>query len=165
MTHEKEIKELIEAGEKITNNEWFNVTIKDASHVENEGILSTKIKGVELEEEVILLSCQEDLDGNAWNNMHFIANAANSRPAIKAMYEENLRLKAENEWQPIETAPKDGTTILTWQKGFKPATSRWVEKTTPKHGYKSSGWYDSGFDAKAFPTHWKPIPTPPQENE
>ena len=75
--HTKEIKELIEAGEKITNNEWFGVTIKDSLGVEQEGILSTKIKGAALEEEVILLSCQEDLDGNAWNNMRFIANAAN----------------------------------------------------------------------------------------
>ena len=91
--HTKEIKELIEAGEKITNNEWFGVTIKDSLGVEQEGILSTKIKGAALEEEVILLSCQEDLDGNAWNNMRFIANAANSRPAIKAMYEENESLR------------------------------------------------------------------------
>lgn len=66
-----------------------------------------------------------------------------------------------NEWQPIESAPKDGTEILLgWPKmrmsgywdTFKSndwATDRWM---TSRGVYKG----------KHSPTHWMPLPEPPK---
>jgi hypothetical protein len=60
-------------------------------------------------------------------------------------------------WQQIETAPRDGSQIL----GFMPSDNQgaggqsviaWV-----------NGWW---FDHRAFaaaPTHWMPLPAPPEE--
>ena len=62
-------------------------------------------------------------------------------------------LKAENEWRDIETAPKDGTSVLAW-----------IQHTNlPGAIYFSSGkwyWVISGGWA-GFPTHWMPLPKPP----
>lgn len=56
-------------------------------------------------------------------------------------------------WQPIETAPRDGTVILVWQagKGRDTIITDWfaVESNTG-----ACGWLDE-------PTHWQPLPPPP----
>ena len=69
-------------------------------------------------------------------------------------------------WQPIETAPKDGTRILVAcnkvLKGFPasrrgPHTDAW--HFTKNHGFE--GW--GKFNKDYFPaTHWQPIPDPPE---
>jgi Protein of unknown function (DUF551) len=61
--------------------------------------------------------------------------------------------------QPVTTAPKDGTVILTFQansmSGPKVKVVYWREDTVPK------GWGTSDYS----PTHWMPMPTPPNETE
>jgi hypothetical protein len=71
----------------------------------------------------------------------------------------------EPEWQPIETAPKDGTLILLGRsKGV------WAGKYTPvfTSGYRpDSAWqsmllnHDHMAERYAPPTHWMPLPQPP----
>jgi len=65
------------------------------------------------------------------------------------------------EWQDISTAPKDGTKIDLWFK--------W-EASSP--GRKSNCWWEEGewrdefchgFHESGTPTHWIPLPEPPQE--
>ena len=57
-----------------------------------------------------------------------------------------------SEWQPIETAPKDGREILGW---FGSASViRW-------HIGTESFWTD-GFMRLREPTHWMPLPEPPE---
>ena len=74
------------------------------------------------------------------------------------------------EWQPIETAPKDRTHILVyfgtmgiWQVSWtEPASCDWEIWCTDdnKHGpYALRGYNDTGPRA---PTHWMPLPEPPQ---
>lgn len=63
-------------------------------------------------------------------------------------------------WQLIETAPKDGTRILAtdgyevekirWQRGV------WVIRNC------SDPFYDEEWDENT-PTHWMPLPKPPEE--
>ena len=59
-------------------------------------------------------------------------------------------------WQPIETAPRDGTTILVYEPGFF-QTAAW-EANEFKAGWTnaSGGWIGDV-------TYWMPIPEAPQE--
>jgi hypothetical protein len=61
-----------------------------------------------------------------------------------------------SDWQPIETAPKDGTKILAWE--FDDYTIVWW-------GVSASGWYGWKFSddwISCYPTHWQPLPAPPE---
>ena len=56
------------------------------------------------------------------------------------------------EWQPIETAPKDGF-ALVWRKGWdRPYITN---ITTRRRPWGSGGDLD--------PTHWQPLPEPPSD--
>lgn len=65
-------------------------------------------------------------------------------------------LKKANEWQPIETAPKDGRFIQTWSK---------VDGWTSRVFWSSNrgGCYCDHYMNIVFPTHWKPLPKGPTE--
>ncbi len=84
------------------------------------------------------------------------------------------------QWQPIETAPKDGTTILGgWNDAFEDNNSGtpicWQKCALRPDG----GWFmiipfrflDDGkiqcgnwVDLKDYPSHWRPpLPQPPEE--
>lgn len=57
------------------------------------------------------------------------------------------------QWQPIETAPKDGTMVLiAWAGGGYPRTSRWL--------HNSQGWAVATTQT-LDPTHWMPLPPSP----
>lgn len=60
-----------------------------------------------------------------------------------------------SEWQPIETAPKDGTDILVGFAGQDrpPVVVGWFDDWLE---------YDSVNILKGKPTHWMPLPEPPQ---
>lgn len=62
-----------------------------------------------------------------------------------------------SEWQPIETAPKDGTVLLGYENkaGVEMFTFRWCEHR---------GWISEipwGDWDRVDPTHWMPLPEPP----
>jgi hypothetical protein len=68
-------------------------------------------------------------------------------------------------WQPIETAPKDGTHFLACQAGQYFGYRQPVLATVVH-------WFDDGFytsvnelaPERPFPaTHWQPLPDPPAE--
>lgn len=63
-----------------------------------------------------------------------------------------------NEWQPMETAPKDGRYILTWSKGGG--------RSIMYRSLYSDGWCEDhdGGEEKHFPTHWMPLPEPPEKS-
>ena len=66
-------------------------------------------------------------------------------------------------WQPIETAPKDGTNVLLVNRKGNMATGLWQGR-----GVMAGWWLRGGNGPNVFfndhhgPTHWMPLPAPPQ---
>ncbi len=69
-------------------------------------------------------------------------------------------------WQPIETAPRDGTEILAWGSLSREqhlAIVVWQKLTS------LDGWWWVCQDAENYgwsnykPTHWQTLPDPPKE--
>jgi len=69
-----------------------------------------------------------------------------------------------SDWQPIETAPKDGTAIL----GFIPSRGGYVadQRVANLHwtNWGNGEWEFTNSGHKCFDpvTHWQPLPIPPQ---
>ena len=66
-----------------------------------------------------------------------------------------------SKWQPIETAPKDGTQILIWDGNVR-IVAEWGDVP----GDLRMGWWatnKSYLDSPYEPTHWAPIPEPPND--
>ena len=77
-------------------------------------------------------------------------------------------LRTATAWRPISTAPQDGTHVLVWDGTY--AIGAWFSR-----GWgEAAGWYvpnpaapdermwlhgDCGCDLN--PTHWQPLPSPP----
>jgi hypothetical protein len=68
-----------------------------------------------------------------------------------------MRGDSMNEWQPIETAPKDGTEILVYHNECC-SVREWG-----KNDDGDEIWLPRirGF----FPTHWMPLPNPPKQEK
>lgn len=72
-----------------------------------------------------------------------------------------------SEWQPIETAPRDGTWLLLTGGDIQYG---WDGDTVPPCvcGHSSGrewqfAWYDGGaYGEYLRPTHWMPLPAPPE---
>jgi len=90
----------------------------------------------------------------------------------KRYQEENARLKAELQhiqaelqrlttWQPIETAPKDGTEIIGCD-GYCIEVTAFFKGTKPYQ--RKEAWVvandDEGYAQDFNPTHWMPLPNP-----
>lgn len=60
-------------------------------------------------------------------------------------------------WQKIETAPMDGTPVLLWGSDEEGICL----------GYRENGsWWNNLYEPWRFnPTHWMPLPQPPEEKE
>lgn len=67
-------------------------------------------------------------------------------------------------WKPIESAPKDGTSILAVCAGvhertgipFIPEVVEWTQ-----YGWSNEMWGEQPNHGIYSPTHWRPLPTPP----
>jgi hypothetical protein len=71
-----------------------------------------------------------------------------------------LIAKGVMEWQPIETAPKDGTDVLLWV----PDGTYFSLMMTGSYEGEDMGWCDNARGSPGFdPTHWMPLPPPPTE--
>jgi hypothetical protein len=63
------------------------------------------------------------------------------------------------DWQPIETAPKDGGNVMLWCVDLvggngRVATGSW-------HYTYDGSWWDYHMEYTLNPTHWMPLPAPP----
>lgn len=63
-------------------------------------------------------------------------------------------------WQPIETAPRDGTRVLGYELNDPTDTCPYaVMRFRGEYGWVNAGW--TGLE----PTHWMPLPPPPEESK
>ena len=67
------------------------------------------------------------------------------------------------EWSLIETAPADGTRIITFSSGGLVGTAKWAQKFAPVYDTVGPGWYSFELDRRFYPTHWMPLPAPPEQ--
>lgn len=76
-------------------------------------------------------------------------------------------------WQPIETAPKDGTWVLVYGEGTddeevsrKVAVAQYTNYLnggTYDESWWQFAWYDGGYYGRFYnPTHWMPLPEAPK---
>lgn len=119
-----------------------------------------------------------------WNNWcaatheHAMAECVDGDYVLYADHvQERDTLARRVEWQPIETAPKDGSAILLWDAEREVAiVGMWLSfaGTNSPDSYEPaySGWdsisgvptwLDASPDAQ--PTHWMPLPAPPVRDE
>lgn len=63
-------------------------------------------------------------------------------------------------WQPIETAPKDGTPIIGAWQCLNKTWDMNVMFYFLEDGHGS--WFDFHADYQHDPTHWTPLPEPPK---
>ena len=173
------IKALLEAGDKATQGEWECCeNIKGtACHIGSNG---SKTGGF-----VHLPWLKHE---NQWENKfdeYFVVQSANARPALKALYAEvqELREKVKaQEWQPIETAPKDGTRILGYTE-YGVEMVKYCENEIKSDNDSISecqgGWIGVEQDSTCLPhtkyswlkekkeqhqpTHWMPLPAAPKQ--
>lgn len=84
-------------------------------------------------------------------------------PPERATASTNEAIRADV-WEPIETAPKDGTAILAaWPTGggcFEFDEARWGINDSDEGWFDEDGgtWFDCEGNACNPPTHWVPLP-------
>ena len=71
------------------------------------------------------------------------------------------------DWQPIETAPKDGTHILAYQHTNDPDDEHVIYVVLYRKVLGEWEWIEArGEEYACFePTHWMPLPNPPAIGE
>lgn len=76
-------------------------------------------------------------------------------------------LRDAERWQPIESAPRDGTYILLGYADSHSEEGRWMGDASRNH-WGETGWFASDDDVlcehPSKPTHWRPLPAPPTLN-
>jgi hypothetical protein len=79
-------------------------------------------------------------------------------PPIGALkFIDRMKEKTVSEWQTIDTAPKDGSTVLAYSPVDGPFTSRWEGSL-----WQGQPWRPYKEALKASPTHWMPLPESPK---
>ena len=71
---------------------------------------------------------------------------------------EDIEAMRDDEWRPIETAPRDGTVIIAYggDLGYENPT---VASVAWDDGWHLDQWETP--ENSANPTHWMPLPEPP----
>lgn len=78
--------------------------------------------------------------------------------ALRLAQAQNSELRkelADQHWQPIETAPKDGTEVVVVDFDG----DRFIASSTD-----GKNWYDCAYPVYC-PTHWMPLPAPPMADK
>lgn len=63
-------------------------------------------------------------------------------------------------WQPIATAPRDGTRVLLWRADYEVMETGFHFQTDEEDCWRFWG------GARLYaPTHWQPLPPPPAQED
>ena len=84
-----------------------------------------------------------------------VPNIAATFETPELAQEMEKRWNAYQEWQLIETAPKDGTIVLVWAKH----SGRIIDFYNIDH----QGWHS--FLPRLQPTHWVSLPESPKDSQ
>jgi hypothetical protein len=76
--------------------------------------------------------------------------------------------EVRQEWQPIETAPKDGTRIDVWvptwlRTGNRMPNAKWRDGRWSFWWEPTQEWLSIEEEYEGGPSHWMPLPPPPKE--
>lgn len=101
-------------------------------------------------------------DLQVWETLHFTGS---TNGWIR--WEDYAAVLAASQWQPIETAPKDGLKVLVYDESYGLPQKAWFGKDRNDETYE--GWlfgdgddYSCGmYFTPINPTHWMPLPKPP----
>lgn len=117
----------------------------------------TRIARLEAENEA--LQNRLEIGKNVWRE---------DQERMRRLHAENEALRADAErWKPIESAPKDGRTVIIGRRMNEFGFVRGYGRFEGKPGSFCSGWISQGFDEAlgnlglAHPTHWMPLPPAP----
>lgn len=76
---------------------------------------------------------------------------------IEHLRTENARLREALEWRPIETAPRDGTSMLLY-----PSVYLGLPCGIGHYVTRRESWQEGPY-TEVRPTHWRPLPEPPSD--
>ena len=95
----------------------------------------------------------EELHSIQWCDSSIVRSLDTIKAQIAAaVAARDAEIRAESEWQPIETAPKDGTYVdMLDVDGVRHIVCDWDGKS----------WTNDDLDCVNTPTHWSPIPKGP----
>lgn len=72
----------------------------------------------------------------------------------------DARTKVAEQWQPIESAPKDGTYFIAYSDKSVTITHHLIHWSTD-FLEQNEAWRDAGGYEYDYLTHWQPLPPPP----
>lgn len=103
--------------------------------------------------------------GHTPPSCEFICRACDRSLTIAVLLQQ---AEQAQKWEPIETAPKDGTPILLHRNGhgvdvgyWRPTDDSLRKKPVPCWRYRRS--HSISYDRAHQPTHWQPLPPPPTQ--
>jgi hypothetical protein len=80
---------------------------------------------------------------------------------IKAALSQCADDKEREAWQPIETAPKDGTHFLTWDSFYGIRKGRHYARSDHDDWLSYLDAFGNSHKGGMRATHWRPLPAPP----
>ena len=91
------------------------------------------------------------------------------RATLDRLLAERASLNGSGEWQPIETAPRDGTEFQAWVVHMGHGYWDWQCRYNEHGAFESFGRIDYDMDgwevSPGTPTHWMPNPSAPTKGE
>lgn len=121
--------------------------------------VSEMIKSLNAGIAATLILAQKEETGGSSHLAKMYRDGAKQAKAIIARLDTHDPLEGGmSEWRPIETAPRDGTEILgAWRYGNR---SQWFIEPV-EYSEWTEGWSISWDHDDVNPSHWMPMPDPP----
>lgn len=67
----------------------------------------------------------------------------------------------EQDWQPIETAPKDGRNVILAMLNEEWVCEGYYEEDEDRGWFMANTHWTDAADGQVYPSHWRPLPAAP----